>query len=442
MRIELISTGDEVITGSIDDTNASFLSRELIETGLQVNRRHTTGDSLEELIAVFQEVSERDAVVIVTGGLGPTNDDLTTEAAARVAKVPLELNEQWLERMELWFKNRGRTMSQTNIKQAMLPQGALAINNPNGTACGFVLKINRALFIFCPGVPKELKAMWESYIKEMVLSFTKGTAPRTHLIRLFLMGIGESNMAERLAQLHLPDTITLGDRAIYPLIELKIIGHNASDQDMFHSLDEVMSVVAPYYVCRDNYSLIDSLAQRDIRFEPVNAVDGLCRGWFLIHLQSLFSDFVTCTVLNTGGDNAEQSTLIPEHTLLEHIPKENRMTLMPIAYDEEAKQQVEHMIADKPEYQMLKSTYLFHYILNFDLKFSEQGRPAQIKGRYLIGFKDSIYHSSSYTRNRDFLAQLSNIEIYKTVVKEPLIVPEDCAIVILSQEDSRIQARA
>ena len=118
MRIELISTGDEVITGSIDDTNASYLSRELIEAGLQVDRRHTVGDNLHELMAVFSECAQRKCLVIVTGGMGPTNDDLTTEAAARVAKVPLELNELWLERMRSWFENRGRTMSKTNIKQA------------------------------------------------------------------------------------------------------------------------------------------------------------------------------------------------------------------------------------------------------------------------------------------------------------------------------------
>ncbi len=194
MRIELISTGDEVITGNIDDTNASFLSRELFEAGLQVNRRHTTGDSLEELMALFTEISEREAVVLATGGMGPTNDDLTTEAIARTAGVPLELNTTWYERMQAWFDGRGRVMTHSNLKQAMLPAGSVMIDNPAGTACGFAIKVNKALFIFAPGVPRELKEMWESSIKEMIISYSKGTVPRTHLIKLFLMGIGESTL--------------------------------------------------------------------------------------------------------------------------------------------------------------------------------------------------------------------------------------------------------
>lgn len=141
MRIELISTGDEVITGNIDDTNASYLSRELFESGLQVDRRHTAGDSLEELMAMFTEISERECIAIETGGMGPTTDDLTTEAIARVAGKSLVLNEEWHRSMSQWFINRNRVMSQTNIKQAMLPEGSIMIENPTGTACGFMVKV-------------------------------------------------------------------------------------------------------------------------------------------------------------------------------------------------------------------------------------------------------------------------------------------------------------
>ena len=401
MRIELISTGDEVITGSIDDTNASFLSRELIEAGLQVNRRHTCGDSLEELMALFTEVSARKAVVIVTGGLGPTNDDLTTEAAARVGKVPLELNEQWLERMQEWFKQRGRTMAHSNIKQAMLPQGALFINNPVGTACGFVLKIDQAIFIFAPGVPRELKAMWELSIKELVLSFTQGTIPRTHLIRIFLLGIGESNLAERLAPIKLPQGITLGDRAIYPLIELKVIGHDASDSDMIATLNQIMNCVAPFYVCQESYSLLELLNQSEIKLAPCNAVDGLCRGWFLIHLQELCTNFIS----------------------------NNQITLLPADFDAQ----------DQVTQDALRTSQdkLHHYLLSFNLDFVERDLLQHLEGKLLFGLKDNIYHSGAYTRNRDFLAYLCTIEIYKALRRESFIIPEECEFKVLALQDSR-----
>lgn len=423
MRIELISTGDEVITGSIDDTNASFLSRELIESGLQVSRRHTTGDSLEEIMTLFTEVAARRAVVIVTGGLGPTNDDLTTEAAARVAQVPLELNEQWLERMRMWFAQRGRTMASSNLKQAMLPQGALFINNPVGTACGFVLKINQAIFIFAPGVPRELKAMWELSIKEIVLSFTKDHVPRTHLIRLFLMGIGESNLAERLSALSLPEGITLGDRAIYPLIELKVIGHNASDNDLISTLNQIMELVAPFYVCKESYSLLEILSVRNLKLAPCNAVDGLCRGWFLIHLQELCTNFISCTVLNTDDSLVSQKDQALGHQLLSQIPERNEITLLPAGYEAQDLGPL--------------NDELHYYVLRFNLDFSEQNAAHNVTGKLLFGLKDNLYSTGAYTRNRDFLAYLCTIEIYKALVRENFIIPEECDLKVLELHDSR-----
>lgn len=433
MRIEIISTGDEVITGSIDDTNASYLSRELIDAGLQVDRRQTVGDSLHELISVFEDAGRKPGLVLVTGGLGPTNDDLTTEAAARVAGVPLELNEQWLDRMRFWFENRGRTMAKSNLKQAMLPKGALMINNPLGTACGFILKIRHGLFIFAPGVPKELKAMWESSIKEMVLSFTKDTVPRTHLIRLFLMGIGESNLAELLSKFKLPQGISIGDRAIYPLIELKLIGHNASDSDMFALLEQLMPTLAPYYVCRDSYSLLEILGQKQLKLEPVNAIDGLCRGYLLIHLQELCTNFISCSVLNTQEPMASQFKEQYER-LIENIPEQNQIILLPyqadLIKDDEAKEKAQK------ELEAVEHTHPYHYLLSYNLNLSEAGERRNISGSLIFSLQDSIYQHGTYSRNRDFLAHLCCIELYKALVREPFLIPEDCTLTIVSTHDS------
>lgn len=434
MRIEIISTGDEVITGSIDDTNASFLSRELIEAGLQVDRRHTVGDSLNELISVISDAARQPSVVLVTGGLGPTNDDLTTEAAARVAGVPLELNEQWLDRMRYWFENRGRTMARSNLKQAMLPKGALMINNPMGTACGFVLKIKESIFIFCPGVPKELKAMWESSVKEMVLSFTRDTVPRTHLIRLFLLGIGESNLAELLSKFSLPEGITIGDRAIYPLIELKLIGHNASDQDMIALLEKLMPALSPYYVCRNSYSLLDILAQKDIKLGAIRAVDGLCRGWFLIRLQELMTDFVSCTVFNSEESIGSEARLEHEILLL-HIREGNKITLLPFTQPPS-----EHVLTEDlatfEEIHSIAKSHPHQYILYYHLNLSECGHERTVGGNLIFSFKESIYKHGAYSRNRDFLAHLCCIELYKALVREPFLIPEECKLTVLDQYDT------
>lgn len=421
MRIELISTGDEVITGNIDDTNASYLSRELFEAGLQVDRRHTSGDSLSELMELFASVSQQEALVIVTGGLGPTNDDLTTEAIAKVANVPLELNTVWYERMQEWFIKRGRVMAHSNLKQAMLPKGAIMIDNPTGTACGFAIKVQHALFIFCPGVPRELKEMWESTVKEMVISYTHETVPRTHLIKLFLMGIGESTLMSKLAPIELPQGVSIGDRAIYPFIELKIIGHDASDQDMFNVLEQVMKIVAPYYVCRDHYSLQDALRNKHINLKPINAIDGVCRGWLLIHMQELFNNFVSCSVLNATNETLSEQEKQSIQEQLAHSPQFNKISLLPFTQAIDTA-----LIENHP--------HCYEFAFNIDFKQQDEGH--NLTGRYLIALKDDVNSHELYSRNRDFLAHLCCVELFKLLMDEPLLVPEDCKVILLDSKRS------
>src|SRR6059036_3282638 len=136
MRIEIICTGDEVLTGKIVNTNFSYMSQKLEDVGLSVQWETTVGDDRESLLRAFQLASERADAVIVNGGLGPTIDDLSQEVAAQAAGVELVLNEEWLTRMEDFFNRRSRIMPPNNRKQAMLPVTAEIIDNPVGTACG------------------------------------------------------------------------------------------------------------------------------------------------------------------------------------------------------------------------------------------------------------------------------------------------------------------
>src|SRR5438876_2530139 len=151
MRIEIICTGDEVLTGKIVNSNFSYMSTRLEDVGLSVQWETTVGDDRENLLRAFQLAAERADAVIVNGGLGPTIDDLSQEIAAQAAGVELALNEQWLTTMEEFFRKRSRVMPPNNKKQAMLPTTAEVIDNPIGTACGFALDIGRARFFFTPG---------------------------------------------------------------------------------------------------------------------------------------------------------------------------------------------------------------------------------------------------------------------------------------------------
>jgi nicotinamide-nucleotide amidase len=161
MRIEVICTGDEVLTGKIVNTNFSYITQKLEDVGLSVTRETTVGDDREDLLDAFQLAGSRADAVIVNGGLGPTVDDLSQEIAARAAGVELVLSEEWMQCMEAFFRRRSRVMPPNNRKQAMLPQGAEVLDNPIGTACGFAVDIGRARFFFTPGVPRELRRMLE-----------------------------------------------------------------------------------------------------------------------------------------------------------------------------------------------------------------------------------------------------------------------------------------
>src|SRR5207245_1278428 len=224
MRIEVICTGDEVLTGKIVNTNFAFISQRLEDVGLSVAWETTVGDDRESLLRAFQLAGERADAVIVNGGLGPTVDDLSQEVAAQAAGVELALNDEWLTKMEDFFRRRSRVMPPNNRKQAMLPTTAEIIDNPIGTACGFAVDIGHARFFFTPGVPRELKRMLEEQIVPRLLA-KSGLQTAIHLKRFHSYGLGESHVDALLSVVEalVPDgTVKLGFRAHYPQLETKL----------------------------------------------------------------------------------------------------------------------------------------------------------------------------------------------------------------------------
>jgi len=164
MRVEILCTGDEILTGKTINTNYSFMARRLTEVGLDVHSGTTVGDDRETLLQAFRQAGERADAVIVNGGLGPTVDDLSQELAAEACGVELVLNEHWMARMTESYARRGRVMPANNKKQAMLPANAEFIDNPIGTACGFAVTIGKARFLFTPGVPREMRRMLDEQV--------------------------------------------------------------------------------------------------------------------------------------------------------------------------------------------------------------------------------------------------------------------------------------
>jgi nicotinamide-nucleotide amidase len=245
MRIEVICTGDEVLTGKITNTNFSYMSQKLEDFGLSVRWETTVGDDRADLLAAFRHAAGRADAVIVNGGLGPTVDDLSQEIAAQAAGVELVLNEGWLATMESFFTRRSRVMPPNNRKQAMLPATAEVLDNPIGTACGFALDIGQARFFFTPGVPRELRRMVEEQIIPRLLART-GSPAVIYLKRFHSYGLGESHVDSLLAGVEslVPDgSVKLGFRAHYPQLETKLTVRGTDRADIDRKLAPVQAEV-------------------------------------------------------------------------------------------------------------------------------------------------------------------------------------------------------
>src|SRR5215469_2952954 len=259
MQIEIICTGDEVLTGKIVNTNFSYMSQKLEDVGLSVHWGTTVGDDRASLLQAFRLASERADAVIVNGGIGPTVDDLSQEIAAQAAGVELVLNEEWLERMESFFTRRSRTMPLNNRKQAMLPLGSEVLDNPVGTACGFAMDLGHARFFFTPGVPRELRRMLDEQVIPRLLA--RGGSPAViRLKRFHSYGLGESHVDSLLAGVEeLVQGVKLGFRAHYPQLETKLTVRGANEDDVRRKLApaeaEVRKRLGNFILAEDDQTL-------------------------------------------------------------------------------------------------------------------------------------------------------------------------------------------
>jgi nicotinamide-nucleotide amidase len=164
MKAEVIAIGSELLLGQIVDTNTSYIAKRLAENGIELVQATTVGDDLHRMIEVIKEAIGRYPIVITTGGIGPTEDDLTREAIAEVFQRPLVFQLYLMEQIEAIFKRRGFRMSENNRKQAYIPEGAIPIENPKGTAPGFIVESNNGAIISIPGVPLEMEYLMENTV--------------------------------------------------------------------------------------------------------------------------------------------------------------------------------------------------------------------------------------------------------------------------------------
>ncbi len=230
VHVEILATGDELLTGQIVDTNSPWLMDRLWDLGVMVRRKILVGDDRDDLDAALRDMTARADVVVMCGGLGPTEDDLTAERVAAAAGVPLVVDEGTLRWIEERFRKFGRTMTPNNAKQARVPRGAEVIPNRHGTAPGFAATVGRALVVCLPGPPPEFRGLCEEWLLPRIAerAGTAGVAAR--LVKLFAVPESHADHAMRPVMDDPANAgVRFGFRAHWPEIHVKwsVVGPDA-----------------------------------------------------------------------------------------------------------------------------------------------------------------------------------------------------------------------
>ena len=245
MIAEILATGDEIRSGALVDSNSAYIARILEEAGIEVVRHSCVGDDPASIVSIVREIAGRSDIAVVTGGLGPTDDDLTTAAAARAAGVEVVLDPLALDSVEAFFKARKFPLTPSNQKQALLPAGADCLINTVGTAPGFQLKIEGCEVFFLPGVPFEMRQMLANEVMPRLMKLPGQTRSVRLVKTLSTFGLAESATAEKLSGFedHFAH-IKLGFQAKFPEIHVKLYGTGMDEDQLRSQLEKAEHWVA------------------------------------------------------------------------------------------------------------------------------------------------------------------------------------------------------
>lgn len=222
MILNILLTGNELMTGDTVDSNSAMIARYMAEHGWKIRKKLTVGDDLAELIDALHALTRDCDVLLVNGGLGPTVDDMTAQALAAACGVELAENSIAMQHLEQWCGRIGIAINAANRKQAILPAGCTIVANPVGSAVGFSMRLGNCLVICTPGVPRELDAMLAQEIMPALHNAFPSSGASVQ--RLTLFGVGESGLQQKISDTipDWPTDVELGFRVSFPQLELKL----------------------------------------------------------------------------------------------------------------------------------------------------------------------------------------------------------------------------
>lgn len=285
---ELLTIGDEILFGQIVDTNSQWMSAELDKIGIRVIRKTTVGDQADEILTAFAEAEQRADVILITGGLGPTNDDLTKDCLAKYFKCGLALHEEALAEVTEFFKSRGRELTDLNKQQAMLPTACEKITNAIGTAPGMWFHQKGKVFMSMPGVPQEMKLMMTHYVIPKLRETFQTPVIYHKMIRT--IGIGESFLAEKIAHWEnaLPEHIRLAYLPSLGEVKLRLTGFGDSLETLekeINALTKTLEELAGQFIFGYGDDPIEAVIGRTLLEKKLTlSVAESCTGGYLSHL--------------------------------------------------------------------------------------------------------------------------------------------------------------
>ena len=319
---EILTIGTEILLGDLVDTNAAWIGGRLASLGVSIYRHTTVGDNKSRITDALKEAASRTDLVITTGGLGPTSDDLTNACLGEAAGHEMVEYPEARRHVDETFKRFGRTPTQSNYKQALFPEGSELIPNPLGTAMGAMLELDGALVATLPGVPGEMKEMFEETLEPLIRERSEGSiVSRT----LWFTGIGESALAEKVQ-----DLLDASDPTVAPLagqgkVRLRVTARAATPEEAEEKIapvvDEILSRLGDYYFGEGDETLESAIGKLLTERGETLALAESCTGGLLAKRLTDgagSSAFFTEGLVTYSNEAKERLLGVPNKLFVEH----------------------------------------------------------------------------------------------------------------------------
>ena len=329
MIFEIISVGDELLSGKITDTNSSFLAKEITDLGMICLFKSTVSDNGHHIRDALDIALSRANIILFTGGLGPTNDDLTVESIASYFNKETVINKDIADGIETLFKSRGIEMPLNNLKQAYIPEGAEILNNSVGTAPGIIWDVSdltnyngKKLILTFPGVPQEMKIMWKNEARNILKQFSKFNIYDRHVN---FTGISESKLVEELAEI-----IDNNDPIVLPYannyqIQLRVFSRNENiekaKEKVENTIKEIQNIVGEYIYGYDEDTLESVVGQLLIIQNKTLAIAESCTGGLVSSRLtdiSGSSKYIKLNLVTYANEFKESLLKIPKEIIEKH----------------------------------------------------------------------------------------------------------------------------